>query len=1278
MSISYILTTCLALEFPDIVWREDANIPAPGLIFPYQNRTFCLARDGMDTGICLSWTAVPGATTYLLQWSLNQDFSGTTTQEFVTSDTEYCLQYLLDIRQGTEIYWRVIAANQVTGGVSTKSEVRQFRYDCGNNAPDSFTGCEQHAVSQEIVGRNTLACCDYANFSLERTFDCPEFPPQSVINVKSVKWCVRHADGEIDSDEDQPDKDENAPVRLITDTENANPEDNNINTLGLHLNLTRTQTIELCAKTTFEFSFPVDGVPQEDFECETCTKIFVDCNALPNKICDCIIWKDVEGNEQQPDSPSFILANFNYNVIATEDIEIGESGNFTVRGLPFDENLTPCVELENTLSRTIQEGEQLLLINTLDCDPCISECLSCCDKRTLWLCVNNQTFEITAETGFILVNACDGCDVLFEVGETRIAEDCSYAEHDVTASFMCDGTTEVGTQTIRFDCGQREDPTPLSLSFGTSAPCELDVLASNCEFDCGCEFDGLFVCESQYRLVNVNITSQDANSTSYTYDIQCVATGEVQINNPPVTLSCTQSECFPVPLSFSLNDVCGEFSQIIITNDNSLCTACPNRDIFICSDNLEFADPPITTFTCGSTEILHEFSLRCISDPNGAILGPYAVVFDCTQEECQIIESTVTSESESACFVETRDGIAVVNSMNLCECNLTQLFTGHDPELYAIEALLPRVNANKTITHSFQVFCNEDTSVGTNPLAEPGEDDTIFEVTLPCNEITCEKVSVQFSGDCESFNMLAGNDESCSCPQIPGIDFDCLQCRPEELEDKNLTFRDGCLITTEVCSVALQGCLTGQRINVVNVPVAGAGSDGGSGRLLDLQGSTVALSNLPFTGESCWQILGKADCSSSICPTICAILDCSECSQCVQLLPCDTSLPTITTEVSSLCNGGGTAIRNLDVVLLDDNECYTVVFGATCENAQEVNVLQPIQSCLDCSGCYNLAPCFGSSDIPLQLFRDNHDLFEGQVVRIDGVCYTVGEPTEECPLAQRLPPTRIETDLEDCSECGCWRLTSCETNVDPIIVTFLGGHGGLEDGVTVLLSDFTCWTAESFVGDCSQAELAIILEVYQEECACQCYRIRVCGTTSSDFITYTDLSDFGENEVFRTPNGTCYQLIGESDCEVDGLNTILVTVDRRFGAETDACDCCLAPKYLLTPACNACTSNCLGEVGNDGESLVTDTDLSSFVGRLVRYEGDCYLVQESQETVTVSDITVSGPFSDCDECQRECISVVVGVRIENNQLVMDTQDVVILRSCGESTEVIIDLEECEE
>ena len=620
---------------------------------------------------------------------------------------------------------------------------------------------------------------------MERTFNCPEFPPQSIINVQSVKWCVRHADGQIDSDEDQPDKDANAPVRLITDTDNADAADNNINTLGLHLNLTRTQTIELCAKTTFEFSFPVDGVPQEDFECETCTKIFVDCNALPNKICDCIIWKDGEGNEQRPDSPSFILANLNYNIISTEDIAIGESGNFTVRGLPFDANLTPCVELENSLARDIQEGEQLLLINTLDCDPCISECSLCCDKRALWLCVNDQTFEISTENGFALVDACDGCDVLFQVIETRIAEDCSYAEHDIVATFTCGGNIEVGTQTIRFDCGQRQDPIPLSLSFQGNAPCELDILASNCEFDCGCEFDELFVCESQYRLVNVNITSQDSNSTSYTYDIECVATGEVQINNPPVTLSCTQPECFPVPLFFSENDVCGDFLEVTITNDSNLCTACPNMDIFICSENLEFVDL-VTTSNCGSTEVTHEFSLRCTLDTDGPVIGPYTVVFDCSQEECQILQSGFLSETDSACYLESKDGIAIVNSLDLCSCDLIEFFSGHDTDLYSVEVFSSRLNANKTITHLFEVFCNETGSAGINPLAEPSEDNTTFEVTLPCNEVTCQKVSVQFSNTCDSFNMLVGNDESCACPQIPGIDFDCLPCKPEEIEDKNL------------------------------------------------------------------------------------------------------------------------------------------------------------------------------------------------------------------------------------------------------------------------------------------------------------------------------------------------------------------------------------------------------------------------------------------------------------------------------------------------------------
>ena len=210
-----------------------------------------------------------------------------------------------------------------------------------------------------------------------------------------------------------------------------------------------------------------------------------------------------------------------------------------------------------------------------------------------------------------------------------------------------------------------------------------------------------------------------------------------------------------------------------------------------------------------------------------------------------------------------------------------------------------------------------------------------------------------------------------------------------------------------------------------------------------------------------------------------------------------------------------------------------------------------------------------------------------------------------------------------------------------------------------------------------RAELVAILEVYQGECECQCYRIRDCETTSSDFITYTDLSDLEENEVFRALNGTCYQLIGQSDCEVEGLNTILVTVDRRFGTENNACDCCLAPKYSLIPVCNACASVCFGEGGNDGEGLITDTDLSSFVGRLVKYEGDCYLVQESQGEVTLSDIEFTGPFIDCETCQQECISVVVGVRIEGTQLVMDTQEVIVLGSCGESTEVIVDLDPCE-
>jgi len=138
-------------------------------------------------------------------------------------------------------------------------------------------------------------------------------------------------------------------------------------------------------------------------------------------------------------------------------------------------------------------------------------------------------------------------------------------------------------------------------------------------------------------------------------------------------------------------------------------------------------------------------------------------------------------------------------------------------------------------------------------------------------------------------------------------------------------------------------------------------------------------------------------------------------------------------------------------------------------------------------------------------------------------------------------------------------------------VTFLVGHEDLASGATVMLEDFSCWTAEPFNGDCTNAQDAIILEVFAEECGCQCYLISECGFPTIESITYSDLSDLEENEVFSTPDGTCYLFLGESDCEVAGLSAKEVIVDRRFGTEDDACDCCLVPKYSLTPACNACT-----------------------------------------------------------------------------------------------------------
>jgi hypothetical protein len=206
--------TCLQIEFPDVNWRTDLLIPTPQLIFPYNDRSFCLEaiplgtvglppRPIWNSQICLSWEQTPGADTYLLQWSLNSDFNGPSVRETIlnnpvnpTDPVSYCLIVPDDIRQGNTIYWRVIAANLNTGGVSNKSEVRKLSYTCGENQNRAIANrCDEYNVEITLISDDVMGICDERTIFAQLSADCQDFLGVQQLDIVGTTWTTSTQQG---------------------------------------------------------------------------------------------------------------------------------------------------------------------------------------------------------------------------------------------------------------------------------------------------------------------------------------------------------------------------------------------------------------------------------------------------------------------------------------------------------------------------------------------------------------------------------------------------------------------------------------------------------------------------------------------------------------------------------------------------------------------------------------------------------------------------------------------------------------------------------------------------------------------------------------------------------------------------------------------------------------------------------------------------------------------------------------------------------------------------
>jgi subtilisin family serine protease len=133
-------------DFSTIWDFETEPLSAPTLVSPANNAT------GQSTSLTLDWTNVPGATGYVVQVSLNGDFSSFVVNQS-TASSEYAVSGL---NTNTQYYWRVKATND--DDISPWSSVRNF-----TTLIPTLSAPTLVSPANNATGQNTSLTLDWNN-----------------------------------------------------------------------------------------------------------------------------------------------------------------------------------------------------------------------------------------------------------------------------------------------------------------------------------------------------------------------------------------------------------------------------------------------------------------------------------------------------------------------------------------------------------------------------------------------------------------------------------------------------------------------------------------------------------------------------------------------------------------------------------------------------------------------------------------------------------------------------------------------------------------------------------------------------------------------------------------------------------------------------------------------------------------------------------------------------------------------------------------------------------
>jgi len=260
------------------------------------------------------------------------------------------------------------------------------------------------------------------------------------------------------------------------------------------------------------------------------------------------------------------------------------------------------------------------------------------------------------------------------------------------------------------------------------------------------------------------------------------------------------------------------------------------------------------------------------------------------------------------------------------------------------------------------------------------------------------------------------------------------------------------------------------------------------------------------------------------------------------------------------------------------------VSGCTNPNAYNHNSLATFDDG-SCDLAFKLTDTQGvASDIIVQPSLGGPDplVYLGQAIKVNGddsTCYIVSySPTNAGAVAL----TTIDVDFVDAATC---ELTIPQVGpADPNAYNY--------DGSTV--SDGS--------------------ELYA-------YRLVDSRGIENDIVTDTDFSIYiGQTVKLNAPyEETCYEVAYETD--ITGITLIPVVLDSNF-VDSPTCELTLSTGYLLT------------DVAGNAPTIVTGTNLSSYVGQVVKVNGAriCYLVAVNPDLVGAIPVNVYSDFADGATC----------------------------------------------